>query len=68
MNSTDQVIEFNGSDTLIHAGDDLLCNGCCIDMLRVEAITQSGDASSDLVELHAFLAAICSMFVSIGEG
>jgi hypothetical protein len=43
---------------LVDTRDNLLSDGCGIDVFGVEAVTQSGDASCDLVELDTLLAAI----------
>ncbi len=64
---TNEVVEFNSGHTLVDTGDDLLGDGSCVNVLRVEAITQSRDTSSDLVKLHAFLASVCSGTVSEGS-
>ena len=59
--SSYQVIQLDGAHTLIDTRDDLLGDSSSIDMLRVEAVTQSRDTGSDLVELDAFFASICGM-------
>lgn len=56
--TTNQVVEFDGGDALVDTRDDFLCNCCSVDMIRIEAIAQSGDSGSDLVELNAFFASI----------
>lgn len=56
--TTDEVIEFDGGHTLIDTRNNFLGDGCCINMLWIETITQSGDTGGDLVELHAFLTSI----------
>lgn len=56
--ATNQVVEFDGRDSLIDTRDDFLCDGCRVDMIRIEAIAQSRDSGSDLVELNAFFASI----------
>jgi hypothetical protein len=38
---TYQIIQFYCGNTLVDTGDDLLCDCCSINMLGVEAITQS---------------------------
>jgi hypothetical protein len=43
---------------LVDTRDNLLSDGCGIDVLSVEAITQTRDTSCDLVELDTLLAAI----------
>jgi hypothetical protein len=53
-----QVIKFYRCDTLVDTGDDLLSNCSGVDMLGVEAVTQSRNTSCDLVKLNAFLASI----------
>ena len=55
---TYQIVKLYSGDALVHARDDLLGDGSSVDVVRVEAITQPGDASSDLVELNALLASI----------
>lgn len=64
---TYQVVELDCGDTLVHARDDLHCNGSRVDMVRIEPVTQPRHAGCDLVELHAFFASICSTFVSHGS-
>ena len=59
--STYQIIQLDGSDALVHARDDLHGDSSGIHMLRVEAIAESGHSRRNLVELHAFLAAICNV-------
>lgn len=55
---TYQVVELNGGDTLVDTSNDLHGDCSGIDVLGVKAITEPRDASCDLVELHALLAAI----------
>ena len=55
---TYQVVQLNCGDTLVHARDDLHCDGSGIDMIRVKSVTQPRYSCGDLVELHAFLASI----------
>ena len=56
--TTDQVVELDGGDTLVDSGDNFLRNCSSINVLCIEAITESRDPGCDLVELHAFLASI----------
>jgi hypothetical protein len=49
---------------MVDTRDDLLCDLCGVDMLRVKAITQSRNTSCDLIELNALLASIC-MYVRV---
>ena len=56
--ATNQVVEFDGRDSLIDTRNDFLCDGRRVDMIRIEAIAQSRDSGSDLVELNAFFASI----------
>lgn len=65
---TYQVVELNGSHTLVDAVDDLHGDGGRIDVLWVEAITESRDTGCDLVELDALLAAICEARQSCSFG
>lgn len=58
--NTNQIVKFNGGYTLVYARDDLLGDSSCINVLGVEAITESRDTGSDLVELHAFFASVCT--------
>lgn len=58
---TDEIVELNGGDTLIDARNDLLRDGCCINVFGIKTIAQSGDTSRDLVELNAFFASICTI-------
>jgi len=53
-----QVVELDGSDTLVDTGNDLHGDCSGIDVLWVKAITEPRDTSCDLVELHTLLAAI----------
>ena len=62
-----QVIQLDSVDTLVDTGDDFLCDGGSIDVLRVEAITKPRDTGSDLVELHAFFASICDILHELLE-
>lgn len=55
---TYQVVKLHRSDTAVDAGDDLLSNGNGVDMVGIQAVTQPGDTSCDLVELNALLASI----------
>lgn len=57
--ATYQIIKFNCRYTLVYAIDDLQSDSSGINMIRVQAITQSRDTSCDLIELNAFLAPIC---------
>jgi hypothetical protein len=57
---TYQVVELDCVDALVHARDDLHCDGGRVDMVRVKPVTQPRHASCDLVELHAFFASIWS--------
>lgn len=59
---TYQVIQLNGANTLVNTRDDLLGDGCSINVLGVKAITEPRDTCGNLVELHAFLASICSLY------
>jgi hypothetical protein len=54
-----EIIQLDSSHALVDAVDDLHGDGGSVDVLRVQAITEPGHSSCDLVELHAFLAAIC---------
>lgn len=56
---TYKIIQLNGCDALIDPRDDLLSYGSSIDVICVEAITQSRNTSSDLVELDSLLTPIC---------
>ncbi len=56
---TYEVIKFHCSDALVDARDDLLRNCGGVDMLGVEAITETRNTSGDLVELDALFASIC---------
>jgi hypothetical protein len=53
-----KIVKLNRCNTLVHTGDNLLRDCCCVDMLGVETITQTRDSSCDLVELNALLASI----------
>jgi hypothetical protein len=53
-----QVVQLDGAHTLVDTRDNLLGDSSCIDVFGVEPVTQPRDTSSDLVELHAFLAPI----------
>ena len=55
---TYKIVQLDSSNSAIDTGDDLLSNGNRINMVHVQAVTQSGDTGSDLVELDALLAAI----------
>lgn len=63
---TYQVVQLNCGDTLVHARDDLHCDGSRVNMVRIEPVTQPRHAGCDLVELHAFFASICSTCISHG--
>jgi hypothetical protein len=56
---TYEVVKLNGGDTLVDTRDDLLRNCSSVNMLCIESVTKSGDTSSNLVELDAFLAPVC---------
>lgn len=58
---TYKIVKLYRRDPLVDTRDDLLCNCCCIDMVGIEAITQTRDSGSDFVELHALLAPICRL-------
>jgi hypothetical protein len=60
-----QIVKLNGVHTLVDTRDDFLGDGSSIDVLRVEAVTQSRNTGSDLIELHAFLASICEISVNV---
>lgn len=53
-----QVIELDGGNTLVDTRDDLHGDGSSVDMVRIEAVTQPGDTSCDLVELNTLLTSI----------
>lgn len=55
---TYQVIKLHSSYALVDARDNLLGDCSGINVLWVKSITQSGDASCDLVELDTLLASI----------
>lgn len=55
---TYQVVQLDGGDTLIYAIDHFHGDGCGVDMLRVEAVTEPRHTSCDLVELNTLFAAI----------
>lgn len=55
---TYKIIKLDSRHTTVHARDDLLGNGDGVDVVGVEAVTQSRDTSSDLVELDTLLASI----------
>lgn len=59
---TYQVVQFNGTNTLVDTRNDLLCDSSSIDMLGVKAVTKSRDTRSDLVELYALFASVCKKF------
>jgi hypothetical protein len=61
---TYQIIKLYSGDALVHARDDLLGDGSSIDVIRVEAITQPGNTSCDLIELDTLLASIWSKMSS----
>lgn len=56
--STNQVIQLNSSNPLVHPRNNLLSDGCSIYMLAVQPVTKTGNTGSDLIELNTFLAAI----------
>lgn len=58
---TYQVIKLDGSDTAIHTRDDLLGDSNGVDMVGVEAVTQTRYTGGNLVELDTLLAAICRL-------
>lgn len=60
-----QVVQLNGVHTLVDTRDDFLGDSSSIDVLGVEAVTQSRNTGSDLIELHAFLASIYEISVSV---
>lgn len=53
-----QIVKLYGGDALVYTGDDLLGDGSSINVIRVEAITQSGYTSRDFIELDALFASI----------
>ena len=53
-----QIVQLNGSHTLVHPRDDLLGDAGSVDMFRVQSITQARDTSCDFVELNPFLATV----------
>lgn len=61
MGSAYQVVQLDGSDTLVDTRDNLLGDSGSIDMLRVEAVTEPRHTGSDLIELHAFFASVCEI-------
>jgi hypothetical protein len=56
---TYKIIKLYRCNTLVDTRDDFLCDGSCVNMFGVEAITQTRNSSCDLVELNALLASIC---------
>lgn len=56
---TYEIVKLDGGNTLVYAIDNLHGDGGWVDMLWVEAIAEPRHTSRDLVELDAFLAAIC---------
>jgi hypothetical protein len=53
-----QIVELDGSNTLVDSRDDLHCDSGGVDMLRVKAVTQSRHTGCDLVECNTLLAPI----------
>jgi len=53
-----QVIQFHRGNTLVNAGNHLLCNASGIYMFRVQAVAQSGNTGSDLIELDTLFAPV----------
>jgi hypothetical protein len=53
-----QVVELDGSDTLVHSRDDFLGNRGGIDMFAIKTVTETRNSGSDLVELNALLASV----------
>ena len=53
-----QIIQLDGGNAMIDAGNDLLRDGSGINMVCVEAITQSRYTSCDLVKLDTLLTAV----------
>ena len=58
MDSAYQIVQFHRRDALVDTRDDFLGNGCCVDMLRVQAITKAGNTGCDFVELDSLLAIV----------
>lgn len=56
--STHEVVELDRGNTLVDTRDDLLRYGRRVDVIAIEAVTQSGHTCCDLVELYAFFATI----------
>ena len=53
-----QVVQLYGGDALIDTRDNLLRDGSSVDMFGIQAIAQTGNACSDLVELHSLFAVV----------
>jgi hypothetical protein len=62
-----EIIQLDCSNALVHAVDDLHGDGGSVDVLRVQAIAEPRHSSGDLVELHAFLAAICVTLATVSK-
>lgn len=55
---TYKIVKLNSGHTTVDTRDDLLGNSNRVNMVGVQAVTQSGHTGSDLVELDALLATI----------
>lgn len=53
-----QIVKLYCGNSLVDTRDNLLCDRSCVNMVCIEAITQSRDTSCDFVELNALLAAV----------
>ena len=55
---TYEIVELNGSHTLVDPRDDFLGNGSGVDVLWVKAIAETRNSSCNLVELDTFFSTI----------
>lgn len=59
---TYQIVKFHSCDALVDTRDNFLRDCSSINVFWVKSITQSGDASCDLVELDTLFASICGEY------
>lgn len=55
---TYEIVQLDSCHTAVDTGDDLLSDSNRINVVHVEAVTQSRDTGSDLIELDTLLASI----------
>ena len=64
---TYEVIKLDCGYTLVDTRDDFLCDCCSVNMVGVEAITQSRNTSCDFVELDTLLATVWRVLAAISS-